>query len=141
MLPSRSQRTNPDNRPKIRPRDRYCRQRPGTLKISGKIPAETASFRSTTVSAVREDWMVETIWTKLAAPHAGIEPSLRNSSQERNFLLQRPGGEMGSFVSIAGTETTLTREFGRHVFEIAALLRASHTLYNDRVWVVEVVGL
>jgi choline dehydrogenase len=27
-----------------------------------------ASFRSTTVSAVREDWMVETIWTKLAAP-------------------------------------------------------------------------
>src|SRR5258705_12114528 len=32
--------------------------RPGTLKIGGKIPAETASFRSTTVSAVREDWMV-----------------------------------------------------------------------------------
>jgi hypothetical protein len=28
------------------------------LKIGGKIPAETASFRSTTVSAVREDWMV-----------------------------------------------------------------------------------
>src|SRR5258705_8779184 len=48
-----------DRRPKIHPRDRYCRQRPGTLKIGGKIPAETASFRSTTVSAVREDWMVE----------------------------------------------------------------------------------
>ncbi len=47
-----------DRRPKIHPRDRYCLQRPGTLKIGGKIPAETASFRSTTVSAVREDWMV-----------------------------------------------------------------------------------
>jgi hypothetical protein len=31
---------------------------PGTLKIGDKIPAETASFRSTTVSAVREDWVV-----------------------------------------------------------------------------------
>ena len=85
--------------------------------------------------------MVETIWTKLAAPHAGIEPSLRNSSQERNFLLQRPGGEMGSFASIAGTETALTREFGRHAFENAALLRVSHTLYNYRVWVVGVMGI
>src|SRR6267142_3200671 len=47
-----------DRRPKIHPRDRFCRQRPGTLKIGGKISAETASFRSTTVSAVREDWMV-----------------------------------------------------------------------------------
>src|SRR5260370_1243925 len=80
--------------------------------------------------------MVETIWTKLAAPHAGIEPSLRKSSQERNFLLQRPGGEMGSFASIAGTETALTSQFGRHAFENAALLRVSHTLYNYRVWVV-----
>ena len=43
---------------KIHPRDRNCRQRPGTLKIGHKIPAETASFRSTTVSAVREDWVV-----------------------------------------------------------------------------------
>jgi len=42
--------------------------------MGGKIPAETASFRSTMVSAVREDWVVETIWTKLPAPHAGIEP-------------------------------------------------------------------
>jgi hypothetical protein len=84
--------------------------------------------------------MVETIWTKLAAPHAVIETSLRNSSQERNFLLQRPGGETGSFGSIAGAETALTREFGRHVFEIAALLRVSQRPYNYRVWVVEVVG-
>ena len=84
---------------------------------------------------------METIWTKLAAPHAGIEPSLRNSSQERNFLLQRPGGEMGSFASIAGAETALTREFGRHAFENAALLRVSHTLYNYRVWVVGVMEI
>ena len=82
---------------------------------------------------------MEIIWTKLAAPHAVIETSLRNSSQERNFLLQRPGGETGSFGSIAGAETALTREFGRHVFEIAALLRVSERLYNYRVWVVEMV--
>jgi hypothetical protein len=30
----------------------------GNVENRGKIPAETASFRSTTVSAVREDWMV-----------------------------------------------------------------------------------
>ena len=71
------------------------------------------------------EWVVETIWTKLAAPHTVIETSLRNSSQERNFLLQRPGGETGPFGSIAGAETALTREFGRHVLEIAALLRVS----------------
>jgi hypothetical protein len=85
--------------------------------------------------------MVETIWTKLAAPHAVIETSLRNSSQERNFLLQRPGGETGSFGSIAGAETALTREFGGHVFEIAALLRVSQRLYNYRVWVVGATGI
>ncbi len=83
---------------------------------------------------------METIWTKLAAPHAVIETSLQNSSQERNFLLQRPGGETGSFGSIAGAETALTREFDRHVFEIAALLRVSQRLYNYRVWVVERKG-
>jgi hypothetical protein len=83
--------------------------------------------------------MVETIWTKLPAPHAVIETSLRYSSQERNFLLQRPGGETGSFGSIAGAETALTREFGRHVFEIAALLRVSQRLHNYGVWMVEMV--
>jgi len=84
---------------------------------------------------------VETIWTKLAAPHTVIETSLRNSSQERNFLLQRPGGETGPFGSIAGAETALTREFGRHVFEIAALLRVSRRLCNYRVWVVGTTGI
>ena len=53
---------------------------------------------------------------------------------------QRPGGETGSFGSIAGAETALTREFGRHVFEIAALLRVSKRLYNYRVWV-DVTGI
>jgi hypothetical protein len=66
---------------------------------------------------------------------------LRNSSQERNFLLQRPRGELASFGSIAGAETALTREFGRHAFEVAALLRVSHTQYNFRVWVVGAPGL
>jgi hypothetical protein len=35
---------------------------------------------------------------------------------------------MGSFASIAGAEIALTREFGRHVFEIAALLRVLFVL-------------
>ena len=56
-------------------------------------------------------------------------------------MLQRPGGETGSFGSIAGAETALTREFGRHVFEIAALLRVSQRLYNYRVWVVGATGI
>ena len=56
-------------------------------------------------------------------------------------MLQRPGGETGSFGSIAGAETALTREFGRHVFEIAALLRVPQRLYNYRVWVVDVMGI
>ena len=85
--------------------------------------------------------MVETNWTKLAAPHAVIETSLRNSSQERNFLLQRPGGETGSFGSIAGAETAPTREFGRHVFEIAALLRVPQRLHNYGVWMVGLIGI
>src|SRR5450755_2724817 len=93
------------------------------------IPAETPCFRSTAVSAVRY------------APDPVIETSLRNSSQERNFLLQRPGGETGSFGSIAGAETALTRVFGRHVFEIAALLRVSQSLYNYRVWMVKTIWI
>jgi len=47
---------------------------------------------------------------------------------------------MGRFTPIAGAETALTREFGKHVFEIAELLRVSLGLYNFRVWVVETVG-
>ena len=55
--------------------------------------------------------------------------------------MQRPGDEMGPFAAIAGAETAPTREFGRHVFEIAALLRVSDILYNYRVWVVETEGI
>ena len=56
-------------------------------------------------------------------------------------MLQRPRSELASFGSIAGAETALTREFGRHAFEIAALLRVFHTTYNFRVWVVETVDI
>ena len=56
-------------------------------------------------------------------------------------MLQRPGGKMGRFTPIAGAETALTREFGKHVFEIAELLRVSHNLYNYRVWVVGATGI
>jgi len=45
-----------------------------TKKPGIRRRAETAYFRLMTVGAVREDWMVEMIWTKLAAPHAVIEP-------------------------------------------------------------------
>jgi hypothetical protein len=48
---------------------------------------------------------------------------------------------MGSFASIAGAETALTRVFGRNVFEIAALLRVSKRLHNYRVWVVEMTRI
>jgi hypothetical protein len=67
-------------------------------------------------------------------------PQRGNSSQERNFL-PRPRGKLASFGSIAGAETAPTREFGRHAFEIAALLRVSHTTYNLRVWMVETVEI
>src|SRR6266852_2250746 len=104
-----------DGRLKIGLRDRKCHQRPKERNDTGENPRRNGLFGADP----------EIIWTKLAAPHAVIETSLRNSRQERNFLLQRPGGETGSFGSIAGAETALTREFGRHVFEIAALLRVS----------------
>jgi hypothetical protein len=55
--------------------------------------------------------------------------------------MQRPGDEMGPFAAIAGAETAPTGEFGRHVFDIAALLRVSDILYNYRVWVVDVTGI
>jgi hypothetical protein len=55
--------------------------------------------------------------------------------------MQRPGDEMGPFAAIAGAETAPTRKFGRHVFDIAALLRVSDILYNYRVWVVGVIGI
>ena len=48
---------------------------------------------------------------------------------------------MGRFTPIAGAETALTREFGKHVFEIAELLRVAHNLYNYRVLVVETIWI
>src|SRR5258705_8331981 len=97
----RPEAKNPPKRPSISAET-------GNLKMGVKNPRRNGLF------AVDVEICGLTIWTKLAAPHAGIEPSLRKSSQERNFLLQRPGGEMGSFASIGGTETALTSQFGRH---------------------------
>src|ERR1700730_1148480 len=86
-----------DWRPRISSSDRYYRQRPGTLKIGGEIPAETAPFRSTTVSAVREDWMVETIWTKLHAPHAVIENQSPNLEPGTEFFAAETGEQNPPF--------------------------------------------
>jgi len=55
--------------------------------------------------------------------------------------MQRQRDEMGLFVAISVAETALTREFGRHVFEIAVVLRVPINLYNFRVWVVEMEGI
>ena len=40
---------------------------------------------------------------------------------------------------IAGAETALNKKLGGHVFDIAKDVRASLTLHNLRVWVVEMV--
>src|ERR1022692_2580048 len=54
--------------------------------------------------------------------------------------MQRREAELGSFAVNARPETARLREFGRHVFEIAALSRASLKRDNLRVWVVELEG-
>ena len=51
-----------------------------------KIPAETASFRSTTVCAVREDWMVETEGTELPTPHAVVIEPVSDSESGTEFF-------------------------------------------------------
>jgi hypothetical protein len=55
--------------------------------------------------------------------------------------MQRPGAEMALFAVNTRAETADIREFGTHVFEIAALLRVSLRLYNLRVWVVGATGI
>ena len=50
-----------------------CRDRKAGT-IPANIPAETAYLEFAWKPVVRSDWMVETIWTKLHAPHAVIEP-------------------------------------------------------------------
>jgi hypothetical protein len=58
--------------------------------MPSKIPAETASFLARTVSPVWDVWMVVTIWTKLAAPHAVIDPvsetRVRNGIEGRQYF-------------------------------------------------------
>jgi hypothetical protein len=50
-----------------------CRDRKAET-IPADIPAETAYLEFSWKPVVREDWVVETIWTKLPTPHAEIEP-------------------------------------------------------------------
>src|SRR5258705_8522973 len=70
-----------DQSQKIHPRDRYVGRDRGTLKIGGKIPAETASFRSRTVFAVREDWVV--VCAVICEPVSGWQfPGIREFYRE-----------------------------------------------------------
>jgi hypothetical protein len=67
--------------------------------------------------------------------------SLRHFSQERNFSTQRQGRELGTFSAISVAETAFRREFNRHVFETATLLRVFSMLYNLGVWMVGATGI
>src|ERR1700729_3791606 len=73
---------------------------------------------------------------RTANPPPSRRTGLRHPSQERKFSMQRREAELGSFALNARPETARIREFGGHVFEIAALSRASLNRYNLRVWVV-----
>jgi hypothetical protein len=55
--------------------------------------------------------------------------------------MQRREAELGSFAVNTRPETARIGEFGRLVFEIAALSRASLKRYNFRVWMVELTGI
>jgi hypothetical protein len=73
-------------------------------------------------------------------PTQSLNRSL-TSSQERKFSMQRRQAELAIFVVNMRPETAHIKEFGRHVFEIAALSRASPKRYNLRVWVVGATGI
>jgi hypothetical protein len=56
--------------------------------IPAKIPTETAHFDSGWKSAVWKDWMVEMIWTELAAPHPVLSnrvSATRKTVEKANF--------------------------------------------------------
>jgi len=57
-----------------------------------KIPAETAHLQSTTVSTVREDWMVEMVWFELAAPHAVLSNRVSATRLDRCDIAFAPRG-------------------------------------------------
>jgi hypothetical protein len=67
--------------------------------------------------------------------------SLRHLSQERNFSTQRQRRELGTFSAISVAETAFSREFNRHVFETAALMRVFRMLCNLGVCVVGATGI
>jgi hypothetical protein len=65
------QRREAKNRPE---RPQGSPETEGVERYRAKIPTETAYRESAPGFAVSKDWMVETIWIELPAPHAGIEP-------------------------------------------------------------------
>src|SRR6202011_2677402 len=82
-----------DRRPRIRPSDHYCRQRPGTLKIGDKIPAETPSFRWTLLSGVREDWVVVcAVICEPVIPRTWIGAGQRNREYSEKFSQKQGSG-------------------------------------------------
>src|ERR1700692_3905292 len=85
--------------------------------------------------------MVETEGIELPTPQPVVEPVSDIRVRNGNFRCRDRGAEMGSFAVNARPETTRIREFGRHVFEIAGLSRASLNIYNLRVWVVDTEGI
>jgi hypothetical protein len=126
-------------------RDRECHQRPKERNDAGEDPDRNGPFRVGLEIRSFEGLDGEGDLDQTGCFPRRDRTSLRTSSQERNFLLRRPGGEMGSFASIAGAETRQPENLADmslrlRLFEIAALLRASDIQYNYRVWAVETIG-
>src|SRR4029077_8944346 len=79
--------------------------------MGGKIPAETASFRSTTVSPVREDWMVGTTGIAPVAPSMSTQCVDGNNTEitvcRRVRLPKRSRSDHGNFGHILGAPPLL----------------------------------
>jgi hypothetical protein len=67
---------------------------------TSEIRAERASSEAPAKCAVWEDWMVETIWIELPAPHAGIEPV-----SETRPDVSKPPGPLGGFFVARGIQS------------------------------------
>src|ERR1700680_4198367 len=73
-------------------------------------------------------------------PHADIEPVSETRARNGIFCCRDRAAKRAHSPRLQEQRPRLLGNFGRHVFEIAALLRVSQTLYNFRVWVVELTG-
>jgi hypothetical protein len=69
--------------------------------------------------------MVETIWIELPAPHAGIEPVSETRVRNGIFCCRDRRAKWANSPRLPEA----LRQFGKHVFEIAELLRVVHILY------------